>query len=148
MSGPGQTRCNYDPQELAIAIARGDKTYSQIGEEFGLSKNQVWGIANGRSRPEIQEQIKVVSRGFLDQARRLGARWARVLLTKHINVGLTNNGEIGRKCREYVLNQFLGDPSKPQVNVSQNQVFRAQGILSLPAEKRAELSRLLEGPRE
>ena len=41
--------------------------------------------------------------GEIDEARRLGAKWSRALLGRHIQVGLAGDDETARKCREFAL---------------------------------------------
>ncbi|MHC4717962.1 MAG: hypothetical protein ACYS5V_13390, partial [Planctomycetota bacterium] len=69
-------------QELVEAIARGDRTYEQIGEALGLSADHVRKIAQGQRRPALQPRIDAAVQGCLDQARRLGARMAVAAMTR------------------------------------------------------------------
>jgi len=92
---------------LVAAIGAGEMTYAQIAEALGLSEAYVAEVARGQRRADLQEKIAAFSRGYLDQAYRLGAKWARGLLTKHIKEGIEGTGETARRCREYVLSRFL-----------------------------------------
>ncbi|HET6428123.1 MAG TPA: hypothetical protein VFJ30_06930 [Phycisphaerae bacterium] len=66
----------YDDHALVLAISMGERTYEQIGEQFGLSGDHVRKIALGQRRPRLRAEIEEVVHGYLDQARRLGARLA------------------------------------------------------------------------
>ncbi|MHC4716061.1 MAG: hypothetical protein ACYS5V_03770 [Planctomycetota bacterium] len=72
----------YDDEQLVQAIARGDRTYEQIGEALGLSADHVRKIAQGQRRPALQPRIDAAVQGCLDQARRLGARMAVAAMTR------------------------------------------------------------------
>jgi hypothetical protein len=73
---------SYDDQDLVLAIARGDRTCEQIGEEFGLCASHVRKIALGQRRPALRARIDAAVQGFIDQARRLGARMAVPAMTR------------------------------------------------------------------
>lgn len=66
----------YDDHALVLAISMGERTYEQIGEQFDLSGDHVRKIALGQRRPELRVEIDEVVHGYVDQARRLGARLA------------------------------------------------------------------------
>jgi transcriptional regulator with XRE-family HTH domain len=101
-------RGKYDDDRLVELIARGQMSYAEIGQAVGLSEGYVGQIARGQHRPELQPRIEAISRGFLLEARMVGRRWARGLLSRHIRIGLDGEGETARKCREFVMTRFLG----------------------------------------
>jgi len=101
-------KSNDNTDRLVDMLARGDRTYAQIAEELGLSEEVVAKVARGEMRPELYARIQAAEQAFIDEARRMGARFAKALLTKHIRAGMAEDDSEGaRKCREYVLTTFL-----------------------------------------
>ena len=108
---------------LVDMLARGERTFAQIAEELGLDEAVVAQVARGEIRPELYARIKAAEQGFIDEARRTGARYAKALLTRHIRIGMKDkDDEAARKCREYVLSTFLKtapqDAAAPPVRAS------------------------------
>jgi len=113
---------NYDDDELVLAIAKGDRSYSQLAEEFGLSEVHVGQIARGVRRPELQPKIKAAVQGFIDEARRLAARYAQGAVGRLGKLIATDSkacADVQRKAAVDILKFTLGDPGRPEVNVSQ-----------------------------
>ena len=86
---------------------------------MGLGREMVGRIARGEARPELYARIQAAVQAFTEEARRLGAAWARHMMSRHIKEGLEGKGETARKCREYVLNQVLGEPGHPITLINQ-----------------------------
>lgn len=102
-----------ETDRLVELIAAGQAP-QQIAEELGLDAGEVLRIARGQARPELQAEIRAAAAGHIDAARQLGARWMRPLLSRHIRIGMQEDGETSRKCREFVLTTFhkaVGSPS-------------------------------------
>jgi len=97
----------YDEDQLVEWIACGQLSQSEMARRLGVNRRTVWRIANGLSRPDLQRKIDAVVEGIRHEAGRQGARWLKSLVAKHIRVGLEEDGETARKCREYVLDRFL-----------------------------------------
>jgi len=95
----------YDDDALVDLLADGGRTYEQIAEELGLSEGYVAKVARGERRPELQRRLLSGRRGMIEEARRVGARWSRALLQRHIKAGLSGDTETARKCREFALMQ-------------------------------------------
>ena len=61
----------------------------------------------------------------------VAARNAKSLMAVHVAVGtrqVSRKSETARRCREYVLNHALGDPSRPDVKVEVNQTPTTLGL--------------------
>ena len=99
----------YDDDLLVELIARGDMSHARIGKRIGLSASMVGSIINGQSRRDLLPRIAAMARGIRKEAHRLGARWLRGLLTKHIREGLEGTGEFARRCRKDLIDKLF-DP--------------------------------------
>jgi len=108
MPGLSRKQKDYDDNLLIDLIARGDRSHRSIAREVGLSSQTVRRIALGEMRPELQPRIASAGDGYRREARRLGARWLRGLLARHIRDGIEGDGEHARKCREFAL-KFIED---------------------------------------
>ncbi len=103
---------DYDEDMLVELIACGEVSQTQIAERLGLSRQTVWRIANGQSRPDLQQKIADTVEGFRQETIRMAAKWLKPLLAKQIRVALEGDGETSRKCREFLLSRILGFPLK------------------------------------
>jgi DNA-binding XRE family transcriptional regulator len=97
----------YDEDLLVELVADSELTHGEIAQRVGVSRRTVWLIANGRSRPDLQQQIADTVEGYRQAAIRLAAKHMRVLLEKQIQVALADNGETSRKAREFLLKNFM-----------------------------------------
>ena len=117
---------DYDDDALVLMIAKGDRTYAQIAEKIGLAEVTVGQIARGERRPELQPKIKAAVQGFIDEARRLTAKYARSAVAR---LGLIiakeskADDDVKRKASVDLLKFSLGDPGKTEVNVNQTQTM-------------------------
>jgi len=102
-------RKEYDEDLLVELIGRGDTPCARIAKRVGLCPATVGKIARGESRPDLQARIAAVSRGIQEESCRLGARWLRGLLTRHIRDGLEGTGEHARRCRKDLIDKLF-DP--------------------------------------
>lgn len=117
---------DYDDDALVLMIAKGNLTYPQIAESIGLSEETVAKIARGERRPELQPRIKAAVQGFIEEARRLTAKYARsavARLGKIIANGSKADADVQRKASVDLLKFTLGDPGKTEVNVNQTQTM-------------------------
>ena len=97
----------YDEDLLVELIACGDVSQTEIAERVGVSRRTVWRIANGHSRPDLQQKIADTVEGFRQATIRMAAKWMKPLLSKQIKVALEGDGETARKCREFLLKTFM-----------------------------------------
>ena len=97
----------YDDDKMVELIAAGELTHGEIAKRLGVNRVTVWRIIHGQSRQDLQGRIDGVISGFSREARRIGVRWLKALLTKHIRVGMEGDGETARRCREFVINLFF-----------------------------------------
>ena len=100
---------DYDDDLLVELIGRGDTPRGRIAKRVGLCPSTVAKIARGESRPDLQARIAAVARGIQEESCRLGARWLRGLLTRHIRDGLEGTGEFARRCRKDLIDKLF-DP--------------------------------------
>jgi len=97
----------YNEHLLVELIAEGELTHGEIAERVGASRRTVWSIANGRTRPDLQQEIADTVQGHRAATVRLAAKHMRSLLKKQIEVALEDSGETARKAREFLLKHFM-----------------------------------------
>ena len=106
----------YDEDLLVELLADGDLSHEKIAEQVGICRRTVWRIANGLSRPDLQQKVDDVIEGYRQAALRLAARHMKALLEKQIAVALEGDGETSRKSREFLLKTFMtamsGEPAR------------------------------------
>jgi len=105
----GYRNKEYDDDLLVELIARGDMSHKRIAERVGLSRQSIDSIAAGLSRRDLLPRIAAMHKGIREEAHRLGARWLRGLLTRHIRDGLEGTGEFARRCRKDLIDKLF-DP--------------------------------------
>ncbi len=159
-SGPSAEQKQRTPQPTATAkaafdrhlavelIAAGHLTLSQIAERLGIHKTTAWRIMTGRSHPELQPLIAEAQQHYRDRARRLGVKWAAQIVTKQIKVGLKDNGWVGLRARQDLLDRFLApEPAAaPQPQPAYAQRPFASDLKKLPEPLQTEVIRALGGP--
>ena len=99
------TVLEYDDDVLVEMLAGGRYTHAEIAGARGLSEAYVGKVARGERRPKLHRQVEARQAAMIAEARRVGARWSRALVSRHIEVGLTGDDETARKCRELVLQE-------------------------------------------
>ena len=142
----GKPLAEYDDEQLVLDIACGRLTYAQIAARHGLTESMVGRIARGERRPELQAKIQAAAQGFVDVAMRLGARLATLAmgrLGKLIEKDSDAPAETQRKAAVDLLKFALGDPSRPEVTVSQSSQNNMPG---LSAEELELLAGIKGGP--
>ena len=97
----------YDEDLLVELIADGELSHGEIAEQVGASRRTGWSIANGRSRPDLQQEIADTVEGYRQATIRLAAKYMQPLLLKQIKVALEGQGETARKCREFLIKTFM-----------------------------------------
>ena len=107
-------RKSFDRHLAVELIGAGELTTPQIAERLGLHRDTVWRIATGRTHPELQPLIREAQQYHRDRARRIGTKWAAQIVTKQIKVGLKNNGCVGLRARQDLLDRFLGPEDDQQ----------------------------------
>lgn len=110
----------YDDDALVAALAASDCTYAVIAERFGVSEDMVASIACGRRRGELRERIDAITDGYLDQARRLGKRLAMNAMAQLGKLLSCGEPAVERHAAETLLKWNMGDPGKPEMNVTQH----------------------------
>ena len=118
----GRRQRKYDDEAVAQDLACGEFTAAQIAERHGLSASMVAKIACGVTRPDIQERVKAITDGHLEQARNLGKRLAGVAMARLgslVGKDSEAGADVQRKAAVDILAHAMGDPSKTDVNVNQ-----------------------------
>jgi len=109
---------NYNDDLLVTLIVRGDVSFGRIARIIGLSRATVSAVANGLARPDLQPRIQAGLAAQKQAVERLGARYLRPLLARHIKIGMEGDGPLARKCREFVLELmaevYMGPPRRPR----------------------------------
>ena len=102
-------RKGYDDELFISLVSRGDMSVTQIARRLGVNRSSIWRILTGRSRPDLQPRIREVVR---DHRRRVQLTAMRVLgglVSKHITMGMDGEGELARKCREFIIKLIWQD---------------------------------------
>ena len=89
----------YDEDLLVELITDAELTHTQIAEEVGISRRTVWSIANGLSRPDLQQKIADTVEGHRQAVVRLAAKHMKSVLLRHIEEAVEGQGETARKSR-------------------------------------------------
>ena len=151
----------YDEDLLVELIACGEVSQTEIAERVGVSRRTVWRIANGHSRPDLQQKIADTVEGYRQETIRMATRWLRPLLAKQIKVALEDDGETSRKAREFLIKTFVGVAvAKPAKTAGKSPQRTAGGDLSpqyspferslteLPPDLKHQVLKELGGPAE
>ena len=94
----------YNDQLLIVALARHEEA-SAIARRLGLSPTYVRRIARGAARADLQPHLQAAHTGFDQELIRLAVPYAKVLLARHVKLGMEGVNETARKCREFVISQ-------------------------------------------
>ena len=98
---------SYDEDLLVELITDAELTHGQIAERVGISRRTVWSIANGHSRPDLQQKIADTVEGYRQVVVRLAARHMKSVLLRHIEEAVEGQGETARKSRDFLLTTFM-----------------------------------------
>jgi len=150
----------YDEDLLIELIACGDVSQTEIAERVGVSRRTVWRIANGQSRPDLQQKIADTVEGYRQETIRMAARWMKPLLKKQIDVALEGDGETARKSREFLLKTFMitvpEQAAKASAKRAPNRANDEQldgaalynSLMELPPDLKRQVVEELAGPAE
>ena len=136
---------SYDDEALVLDIAQGNLTYEQIAKRHGLSAAFVGEIARGEARAELQQRLGAVTDGLRAQARRIGVQLANAAMARLGTLVTTTakvDADTRRKAAVDILKFAIGDPSKTEVNVKQQ-----QGLPGLDADDLEALAKRKGGPK-
>ena len=144
----GKTAQTAFDRHLAVElIASGQLTLSQIAGRLGVHKTTVSRIVAGRSHPELQGLIREAEKHYRDRARRIGVKWSAQIVMKQIQVGLKNNGWVGLRARQDLMDRFLG----PEDERAESEVPPAERdfgpeLRDLPEPLKSQVVEALGGP--
>ena len=149
----------YD-EDLLVELIAGDVSQTEIAEKVGVSRRTVWRIANGHSRPDLQRKIADTVEGYRQATIRMAAKHMKPLLEKQIKVALEGDGEISRRCREFLLKMFMMDlpahaakaaakrERAPDADRQLDGVALYNGLVELSPELKEQVVKELRGPAE
>ncbi len=139
---------SFDRHLAVEIIAAGQFTLSQIADRLGIHKTAAWRIATGRSHPELQPLIREAQQHYRDRARRIGTKWAAQIVTKQIKVGLEDDGWVGLRARQDLLDRFLSPEPEaaPQPQPRYEQRPFSSDLKKLPRPLQDKVIRALGGP--
>jgi len=123
----GTPEKDYDDDQLVLDIAAGRMSYAEIGQKHGLAEVTISQIARGLRRPELRPRIEAAVQGFVDEAKRVAVRHARSALGRLVKlIGQSSDApaDVQRKASVDILKFSLGDPGRPEVNVSNSNTNR------------------------
>jgi len=109
--GQPYRRTGYDDNLLVELLGRGDLTLAEIGRRVGVTDNTVRRVLRGKMRPELQPRIRRAIKDHAAHVRLTAHRRLEALVNRHIHTGLAGDGELARKCREFVLKLIWCGPS-------------------------------------
>ena len=144
---PGTAKTAFDRHLAVELIASGQLTLSKIAERLGVHKTTVSHIMAGRSHPELQGLIREAEKHYRDRARRIGVKWSAQIVMKQIQVGLKDNGWVGLRARQDLLDRFLS----PEDERGENEVPPAERdfgieLRDLPEPLKSQVVEALGGP--
>ena len=142
---PDGRKKRYDEQTLVDLLAKGELSYAKIAEQLDISATLVAKIARGEARADLQPRIRAAVNCFRREAERLGTRWLKHLVTKHIRDGLEGNSEMARKCREYAMDRFFNAPDEEADGAAE---VSPPDLTSLSAETKSRVLKELGGPTD
>lgn len=139
---------HHDEDLLVDLLAAGELGCPEIARRTGFSRTQVWRIAKGQTRPDLQERIRL--RRPHSQALQASQDYIRPLLLTQLRVALETKGETARKAREYLLGKLLfnstpGRGAKSTAAPTPSEQMELDDASVLPAIQR-ELAQIT-GPR-
>lgn len=139
----------YDDHDLAADIADGKLTAGEMGAKYGLCEGYVRQIMCGVRRPEIIALVDQIAAAKVKAALRRAAAGMDDILDE-LHRQATKSGKVGdrRKAAELVLKHTAGDPSRPQVTVTQSQQAAALNLEGLSDATKAVILAELEGPTD
>jgi len=138
-------RKDYDDDELVEDIAAHTLTQADIAEKHDLSEVFIGQISRGERREDLQKRIAAVSRGLIEQAKRRGASLADKAMgvLGKLADSAGKDDDVRRKAAVDILKFAMGDPAKPETNITQQ-----QGLPGLTPEDYENLAKMKGGPRE
>ena len=143
----GTAQTAFDRHLAVELIASGQLTLSKIAERLGVHKTTVSRIMAGRSHPELQPLIREAEKHYRDRARRIGIKWSAQIVMKQIQVGLKDNGWVGLRARQDLLDRFLGpEGDRLEDDVPPAERDFGPELRDLPEPLKTEVIRALGGP--
>ena len=108
-------RKQYADDDLVLALASGERSYTQIAKDVGLSRGMVAAIARGEKRPMLQERIQAATAAFREQGCRLASRMVSPAIARLVHmIGPSSDApaEVQRKAAgdlfRFAFNYGLG----------------------------------------
>jgi len=136
----------FDRHLAVELIAAGQLTLAQIARRLGIHKTAAWRIATGRSHGELQPLIREAQQHYRDRARRIGTKWSAQIVMKQIQVGLKDNGWVGLRARQDLLDRFLGPEDDSDRNAPVEDPPFITEMNKLPKALRNQVIEALGGP--
>ncbi len=140
----------YDEDLLVELLGTGELTYSQIAPRIGLTREMVWAIDTGRKRRDLQPRIRQARQHYRRQARSIGSKWTVQVVKKQIRIGLTDDGWLGLRARQDLMDRFLGPESDDDGAGyrSPEDLEADHGLADLPEPLKTQVIRALGGPED
>jgi len=99
----------YNDDEMVHLIAASNLNDAEIGRHLHISTSMVWRIRHGQSRADLQGRINEAIRGYIREIRLHVLSKLKKLVDRHMKVGMGEESEVARRCREFVMKLFMVD---------------------------------------
>ena len=103
-------RKHYDDDRLIEALAAATESKAAIARRAGLSRTQLWRIAAGRQRRDLQPALQAAFARADGRLGNLAVANVKRLLARHAQVGLTGDNLTAHKCRAFIMDMVFDDP--------------------------------------
>ncbi len=100
--------CNDD--ELICDLISARLPLRQIAAKHNMTYKNLVALVNAQRRPAFKQRLDEMRRLADAETARLGKGLREELILDHFQVSKENKGEVGRKCREFLLKMFPPGP--------------------------------------
>ena len=97
----------YDDQSLVHDVGEGRLSLGQIARKHNVSRQLVARIRQGKYRPDLTSRIDALRELLVIESSRRVTPWLKALMAKELRVGITQEHDTARVCRQYILERFL-----------------------------------------
>lgn len=103
-------RSYYNDDELICDLVSARLPLRQIAAKHNMTYKNLVALVNAQRRPAFKQRLDQMRRLADAETARLGKGLREELILDHFQVGKEDKGELGRKCREFLLQMFPPGP--------------------------------------